>query len=252
MNYLFPITYFNAFEKNLPDDIDLERMIACEGFEKAMGVLQDTHYAEFASQDSSSSLSDIIEKEEISFRSSLSSMGFNDKIIEFLYLREDLFNLGLDLKKEIFSVDYLESDFVVGSGLSVRDLREKYSPLVETIKKTDFKDLIEFDSVIQKIYFQEVIKMSEKIKSKDLKKFFIDYNTVLSEKTDEKENKLKKIEEYFLEKNKWKIEGLASVFTFFLKRNLAKKKLKIILSAKKIKLEVEEINKLIENLPALV
>lgn len=240
MKYLSPIAYFKAFEKKLPDGVDFERMISSTSFEESMTVLQDTHYAEFVSQDSNLTLEEILEKEDLSFREDLKKLGFSQKVIEFLFLKEDLFNLSLELKKEILGIDTTEK--LYGSGLSIDDLKEKYSSLVEEIKE----DSLNIDEKVFQFYFEEAKRQAKKLKSKQIEKFFSEY----VKKKDEKE--LEKLEKRFLEENKWRINGLDGVFSFFLKRRKAEKKLKTILSSKQINLEVEKINKLTRNLPALV
>ena len=248
--HIFQIAYFNAFEKNLPDNVDLERMTASENFKKALSVLQDTNYADFVSQETPLSFEEILEKEEIDFRKNLAKIGLSKEVIDFLFLKTDLFNLGLILKQEIFGFNFsLEKDFIGTPLLKTSTLKEKYSFLIKEIKKDKIKDPMEVDERLNSFYFQEAIKISVKLKEKELKKFFTDYLKALK-KRDEKS--MESLEKDFLERNKWETQGLAPVFSFFLKRKIAQKKLKIILSGKQIGLDVKKISKLMENLIALI
>jgi len=173
MKYLFPITYFNAFEKRLPDETDFERMIASKSYKECLTVLQDTHYAEFASQEFS--LEEIVNKEKKSFRKDLFKIGLSKEVLEFLYLKFDLFNLGLELKREIFGVDYSKKDLVEGSGLKIEKLKEKYCSFVEKMKNNPPKDLTKMDEKIMSFYFEKSIRISKEQGDERLEDFFESY-----------------------------------------------------------------------------
>lgn len=245
MRYIFPITYFNAKEKNLPDDVDFERMIAAENVKKAMVVLQDTIYASIISEDSSKNIEEILEKEEMLFKKDLMRIGIPEEIIDFLFLKKSFFKISLFLKKKIFGADYPFVDEMT--------IETKYKDIIKELEKCSFQTSMEIDDKTNQVFFEQMEKVAGKLKDKELKNFFKDYrNAFKNEKKSDIVEKLKKIEETFIEKNKWKINGVSPIFSFFLKKRIAQKKLRAILRAKQIELGASEINKLIESLPALI
>jgi len=254
MKYISIVSYFKAREKHLPDDTDFERMIGSPNLKKAMGVLQDTYYASFVSQMKDFSLNELLQKEESFFKQNLRRIGLSTEAIDFLYLKENIFNLGLVLKHEMFRVSINQDSFSPFGIKKTDQLKEKYSSLIEYLKHLHPKNQNKIDEILTKLYFQKSIELSKKFRARDLQSFFQEY--LQKFKNLSKENKIEtflhQLEQDFIEKTNWKISGLAAVFSYFLKRKRAQKKLRAILSAKQLELNPDKINQLSNNLPALV
>ncbi len=256
MKNVCSITFLRAREKHLPDETDFERMISAENLSKSFSVLQDTHYAPFLSDRKEEEFTSVFEDERRVFKKDLQKMGVSQDVINFLHLKADFHNLALFLKKDIFGEDFSEKD-VSEEGISdFEKLKKKHSELIDEIKSKKFENFSELYQFLTEAYFKRAAELTEQ---EEIKKFLKDYYQVIKEKKEkgtltlkETKKRLTSLEEDFFEKQRWRIEGVGPIFSYFLKRKKAEKISYTILSSKKINLDEVEIEKLTKSLPALL
>lgn len=259
MKYLFFVAFLRALEKQIPDETDFERMINALNLEEAFKILQDTYYGPYLMNFQSTSFEELFEQEHLNFEKILKRMGLEKKILMFLSLKADFFNLGIILKEEMFQIKE-PKDVLLKRGAAPNVLRKKYSPLIKELKASKVKVASEIDDFLIKAYFQKLIELTQNLKEKKLEEFFQGYWRLLKQQREEKAGDLKELpekylrdlEKEFLDKTKWESEGLLPIFAFFLEREYSQKVLRIILSAKEIGLKVSEIQQLLGAVPALI
>lgn len=242
MKYLFLNSYLNAIDKHIADQVDFDRMINAESQKKAFDVLQDTDYGRWALE--TDYLEDIFEKEKTFFREELSKMGAK-KLMDLYSLRADIVNLRVFLKRKIFNLD---SGNLVDWGKSEKELLEEFSEEIEIAKKKETP--AKLDDYLTEVYLQRLKEFSED--SKEVKDLINAYEDILSNYEGEvKDKKIKKLEDDFILKNSGKNEGLAPIFSFFMKKWRAEKKIRTIITGKQIEFSPKKIKSLVEDLRSL-
>ncbi len=242
MKYLFLNSYLNAIEKHIADDVDFDRMINAENEAKAYEILQDTDYGRWALE--TDDLEEVFEKEKSFFQNDLSRMGVES--LKNLYsLKADIVNLRIFLKREIFDLD---SGELLEWGKDEKELIEEFSEEIEKAKKMESPDKL--DDYLTEVYFDRLGDFAEK--SKIVKSFVEDCKEVLSEYTGEiKDKKIKELEDNFISENTKKNEGLAPIFAFFMKKWRAEKKIRTIITGKRMEFSPREIKDLVKDLRSL-
>lgn len=242
MNYLFLNSYFNTIEKRIADDVDFDRMINSDNEKKAYDVLQDTNYASWALE--SSSLEDIFRNEKIFFCKELIRFGFPE-LVDLFCLRSDITNLRIILKEKLFGLD---------SGEIVFSMKEKDQLLEEFKKEIKIAETKEnpgdLDDYLTEIYLERLKKYTKK--EKEIQTFIKDYQKIITEFLgEERDKKIKKLEDDFISENTKKNEGLAPILAFFMKKWKAEKKIKSIICGKQINFSPAKTRELVEDLQAL-
>ncbi len=242
MNYLFLNSYFNAIEKNIADDIDLDRMINSESTAKACEVLQDTDYGKWVLE--SDKWEDVFKKEKEFFRKELFKMGAGE-LTDLFSLKADITNLRIFLKETLFNLD---SGQLLDWGKSEEELRKEFEEEMEEAKKKESPS--DLDDYITRVYLERLKRYAGRDKA--VKNFISDYLEIMDNLSgEERDEKLKNLEREFIALNSVKNEGRAPLLAFFMKKWLAEKRIKAIIGAKEMSFSPKEIKKIIEDIRAL-
>ena len=242
MKYLFLNSYFNAIEKHIADQIDFDRMINAEDEKKAMEILQDTDYGRWALE--SDSLEGVFKKEKSFFVSELSKMGAGE--LKDLYsLRADIVNLRVFLKNKIFNFD---SGSLVDWGKGEKELVDEFEEEISKAKEIDSP--AKLDDYLTEVYLDRLESFSKG--DKQVEKFIKEYRKILdSYEGGVKDKKIKKLEDEFISENTKKNEGLSPIFSFFMKKWRAEKKVRTIITGKEIEFSPKKIKNLVEDLRSI-
>ncbi len=242
MKYLFLNSYLNAIEKHIADQIDFDRMVNAQDCQKAMEVLQDTDYGRWALE--TDNLEEIFQKEKSFFRGELSKMG-SGELMDLYCLRADIVNLRVFLKRKIFNLD---SGTLVDWGKGEKELIEEFSPEIETAKKKETP--AKLDDYLTEVYLQRLKEFAKE--SQEMTDFIEEYESILADYEGEiRDKKIKELEDQFIKSHSGKNEGLAPIFSFFMKKWRAEKKIRTIITGKKIEFSPKKIKNLVEDLRSL-
>ncbi len=242
MKYLFLNSYFNAIEKHIADQIDFDRMINAESKSKAMEILQDTDYGRWALE--SSDLEEVFEKEKSFFTDELSRMG-GSSLKDLYSLRADIVNLRVLLKGKLFNLD---SGSLVTWGRDEKELTEEFEEEIKKAKEIDSP--AKLDDYLTEVYLD---RLEDSAKGEgEVEEFIEDYKDILENYEGEiKDKKVKELEDEFIFQNIKKNEGLAPVFSFFMKKWRAEKKVRTIITGKEIEFSPKKIKNLVEDLRSI-
>ncbi len=242
MKYLFLNSYFNAIEKHIADQIDFDRMINAEDKQGAMDILQDTDYGRWAVE--SSNLEEIFEKEKSFLANELVKMGA-EELKDLYSLRADIVNLRVFLKREVFNLD---SGSLVDWGKGQEELVDEFKE--EIGKAQEIDSPAKLDDYLTEVHLNKLEEFSKG--DKDVEKFIEEYRGILDSYQGEiKDKKIKELEDNFVFKNKKKNQGLAPVFTFFMRKWRAEKKIRTIITGKEIEFSPKKIKNLVEDLRSI-
>lgn len=253
MKYLFFVAWARAREKQIADETDFERMINSPGLGEAFKVLQDTDYAPYLGETEPGSFEELFDLEKTAFKKTLIKLGLQKRIVNLFFLRADLFNLGLLLKKELFEIAFQAEDSLP-YGLSNPDkLKERYALLLENLKEQERASPSELDDFLRASFFQLLITASREMGEKGLESFLQKYFAKVKEGGPKEalENELWRQEKEFLQRADRESEGLAPLFAYWLRKEYAERALRAILSAKQLGLAESETRQLLKGIRAL-
>ncbi len=242
MKYLFLNSYLNAIEKHVADQIDFDRMVNSDTSKQAFEVLNDTDYGKWITQ--SDCLEEVLKKEKIFFSQDLKKMG-GKPLVDLFSLKADIINLRVHLKRKVFKLD---SGNLLSWGKSEKELKKEFE---EEISIAENKETpAKLDDYLTEVYFNRLEKYAGN--SDAVKKLIKDYRLILKNYEGEiRDKKIKKLEEDFISLYSGKNEGLAPILAFFMKKWRAEKKIRTIMTGKKINFEPKKIKKLVEDLRSL-
>ncbi len=242
MKYLFLNSYFDAVEKHIADEVDFDRMINAESAEKAFEVLQDTDYNRFALE--SDSLEEIFKKEKKAFKEDLKRLGA-ENLIDLFFLRADIVNLRIFLKRKFFD---LKSGELLEWGKSSERLTEEFASEIEIAGEK--KNPAKLDDYLTEVFLDKL----EHYGAKDgrVEKFIENYKDALVRFSGrERDERIEKLEEEFIFENRKRNEGLAPVLAFFMKKWRAEKKIRAIIRGKNLDFSPKEIKNLTVDIQAI-
>ncbi len=240
--YLFLNSYFEARQKHVADHTDFDRMMNSEDRESAMEVLHDTDYGVHALE--SNSLEETIGKEKRAFKEQLSRMGY-ERLTDLYFLKEDMSNLRMILKEKATGVDAGE---LIPSGKSKEELKREFEEELREIE--EMKDPAELDDRITEL---KLGKLKEHAKeSPETEQFTREYEEALKNLSgEEREKRIREIENDFLEEHKKENEGLAPILAYFMQKWRAEKFIRAIISGKEADLSPSKIKEIIYSLRIL-
>ncbi len=239
MRYLFFISWFRAREKQLVDQVDLDRMIGASSMDEAFKVFNDTDYALYLAGKTYLDIEKIIEEERDDFKKTLEKMGMEKEVVSFLFLKDDLCKVSRKAKEKIFKMQG-------GGGFQGKDIEEEALKEIEERKP---KKPEEIDSITTDIYFEKSIKFLESSGERETGRFFGEYYEKIKESAEDLKRRdmiLSEMEKSIVEESREKIEGMVPILSFFIKKRRVEQFIRAVFSAKKMGLASDKIYNLIE------
>ncbi len=227
MRYLFFVSWFRAREKKLADSVDLDRMIGAESIEESFKVLNDTDYASYISNKNHLDIEAVIQEERKDLEKTLSRMGMDKEVLNFLFLKDELFLLAKELKENIF--EKKENKISQQKNIAQRIIKENPSSPAQ------------IDNLISEIYFQELILFCRKTKEKQI----VDFLEKYWQRIREKDDVLAEMEDEIIEKSRDLTNGIMPILAFFIRKRRIEYFIRSIFSAKRIGFQDSEIHNLI-------
>ena len=239
MKYLFFISWFRAREKQLVDQVDLDRMIGASSMDEAFKVFNDTDYALYLGGKTYLDIEKIIEEEREDFKKTLEKMGMEKDVLSFLFLKDTLCSVSRKAKEKIFKI---QKD----AGFQGKDIERE---ILKEIEERKPKKPEEVDSIATDIYFEKSIRFLEGFGEREVGGFFAKYYEKIKEASEDLKERdiiLSEMEEDIVEESREKIEGMIPILSFFIKRRRVEHFIRAVFSGKKLGLPSDKIYNLIE------
>lgn len=246
MKYLFLISWLRAREKKLTDSTDIERMISASSVSESFKILNDTDYAPFIAGESYNSIDNVIKKEHIDLKKSLSLMDIEEEAVDILFLRDKFAGEAVMLKDKMFNDKEKQKQLTE---------KKKDSEIAKEVKERNPKNPHEIDEILNDIYFERLIAFLKKNKEHYLTELFKEYERIVKTKNSNedylKDDMLKNIEDQIIEAENKECDGFLPVLAFFIKKRRAEYVIRTILSAKRIGIDVKDIKSLIKEVKTI-